>query len=157
MKLGNGFAPIPRLFGEKISVCLGTDGAASNNSLDMLGEMRLAALIHKGNTLDPVCLPASEVMAMATVNGARAAGFPDVGRIEPGYKADIILINTDKPHICPVNDPRSAVIYSARADDVDTVIVGGKLLMRERELLGMDEERIMSKAREIAGRIKTGD
>ena len=155
LKLGNGFSPVARLLEEGINVCLGTDGSASNNNLNMFEEIHLAALIHKGNGRDPQCLPASRVLQMATENGAKAAGFADVGRLAPGCKADLILIDVDKPHLCPVNDPKSALVYSVQAADVDTVMIDGRIVMRGRVLTDLDEERIMAEVREIARRVCT--
>ena len=153
LKLGNGFAPAARLLSEGINLCLGTDGCASNNNLNMFEEMHLAALIHKGSLGGPQAMPAASVIEMATANGAKACGFPDVGELAPGKKADIILINTDAPHLCPMHDARSAVAYSVQASDVDTVIIAGNIVMRGRELLSIDEERVKSKVREIARRV----
>jgi len=153
LKLGNGFAPAARLLDENINLCLGTDGAASNNNLNMFEEMHLAALIHKGTAGDPQAMPAGRIIEMATANGARACGFGDVGELAPGNKADVILLNTGALHLCPVHDARSAVVYAAQAGDVDTVIVGGEIVMRGRELLCLDEERVKAKVREIAQRI----
>lgn len=153
LKLGNGFAPAGRMLREGINLCLGTDGSASNNNLNMLEEMHLAALIHKGVSKDPLCVPASQVIDMATTNGALAAGFKDVGKIATGYKADIILIDTNKPHLCPVHDVKSAVVYAMQAADVDTVIINGQVVMQNRQLVGLDEELIMAKVREIAKRV----
>jgi len=153
LKLGNGFAPVARLLNEGVNVCLGTDGSASNNNVNLFEEMHLAALIHKGNSQNPQCLPASRVLQMATENGAKAAGFGEVGRLAPGYKADLILIDMDKPHLCPVNDPKSAVVYSVQAADVDTVMIDGKIVMQGRQLTGMDEARIMAEVGEIARRV----
>jgi len=153
LKLGNGFAPVRRLLDEGLNVCLGTDGSASNNNLNMFEEMHLTSLIHKGVSGNPECIPAAAVIDMATKNGAFALGFDDVGQIAPGNAADIILIDINKPHICPVNNVKSSIVYSVQAGDVDTVIVGGEILMRGRKLLSIDEELVMSKVKEIAGKI----
>jgi 5-methylthioadenosine/S-adenosylhomocysteine deaminase len=119
----------------------------------MLEEAHITSLIHKGHNLDPECIPASSLIKMMTENGANAAGFGDVGKIEEGYKADIILIDINKPHICPVNDFKSSIAYSIQGGDVDTVIVNGEILMKNRVLVSMNEELIMNKVREIANRI----
>ena len=153
LKLANGFAPVDRLAELGVNLCLGTDGSASNNNLNMFEEMHIAALIHKGYGKDPKSMPAGRVIKMATENGAKALGFENTGRIQPGYKADIILIDVDKPHICPVHDIKSAAVYSFQAGDVDTVMVDGNLLLKKGELVGMDEGLIMSKVREIAGKL----
>ncbi|NLD46268.1 MAG: amidohydrolase [Clostridiaceae bacterium] len=154
LKLGSGIARVPELLKRGINVSLGTDGAASNNNLNMFEELHIASLIHKGIHRDSDLLSAREVIRMATVNGAKAAGFEGItGTIENGMKADIIIIDTDKPHLCPVNDPVSAIVYSAQGADVDTVIVNGKIIMEKGEIKTIDEARVRHKVREIAGRI----
>ncbi|MCL2580576.1 MAG: amidohydrolase [Oscillospiraceae bacterium] len=153
LKLGNGFAPAPRLLNEGVNLCLGTDGCASNNNLNMFEEMHLAALIHKGDSQNPQVLPASQVVRMATENGGKALGFSDVGRLAPGYKADLILINANQAHLCPVNDPCSAVVYSVQAGDVDTVVIDGEVVMRGRRLAKIDEAQVIQKVCGIAQRV----
>lgn len=156
LKLGSGIARIKEMLDRGINVCLGTDGPASNNNLNLFEEMHMAALIHKGIHRNPVEVTAAQVIRMATSNGARAVGFGDeTGVIREGMKADIILIDTNKPHLCPVNDPVSAVVYSAQASDVDTVIIDGRVVMENRKLLTIDEELVMQKVREIASRFKS--
>jgi 5-methylthioadenosine/S-adenosylhomocysteine deaminase len=145
LKLANGVAPVKRLIEENITVCLGTDGAASNNNLNLFEEMHLTALIHKGINKDPECLNAQTVINMATKNGAEALGFKSLGVIEKGSQADIILIDLNKAHILPVNNLTSAIVYSAQGSDVDTVIVNGEILMRHRELKTIDEEELTAK------------
>ena len=114
----------------------------------MFEAMHLAALIQKGAAQDPELVTARQAFMMATVNGSRAVGFGDeTGILKPGMKADMILLDMDKPHLCPVNDPFSAVVYSAQASDVDTVIVDGNILMEKRELKTIDEERVMFEVR----------
>jgi 5-methylthioadenosine/S-adenosylhomocysteine deaminase len=142
LKLGSGIARVPRMLEMGINVCLGTDGAASNNNLNMFEEMNLAALIHKGAAMNPQLMKAESVLKMGTCNGAKALGFNDSGVIKEGMKGDIILIDTDKPHFYPQNNPVSAMVYSAQASDVDTVIINGKIIMQNRDLLNIDEERI---------------
>ena len=139
--LASGFARIPRMQELGIPIALGTDGAASNNDLDMFGEMHLAGLIHKGNSGDATVVNASSVISMATKSGARAMGFNDSGTLEVGMEADIILVDTTELHNTPMLDPVNALIYSAKASDVDTVIVRGKILMKGRELKTIDEEK----------------
>lgn len=142
LKLGSGIARVPEMLEMGINVCLGTDGAASNNNLNMFEEMNLAALIHKGVSMNPQVMNAHSVLKMGTCNGAKALGYEDSGIIKDGMKADLILIDTDKPHFYPKNNPVSSVVYSAQASDVDTVIVNGNIIMKNREFTDIDEERI---------------
>ena len=153
LKLGNGFAPVKKMIDAGLNVCIGTDGCASNNNLNMLEEMHLAALIHKGLNSDPQCMPASLIIDMATVNGAKAAGFDNTGSIIPGNKADISLIDISKVHMSPVNNIKSSLIYSAQASDVDTVIVGGKILMENRVISFVDEDAVIKKVKEITKKL----
>ncbi len=142
LKLGSGIARIPEMMDMGINVCLGTDGAASNNNLNMFEEMNLAAILHKGVAMNPQLMKAQDVLKMGTVNGARAIGFDDTGILSEGMKADIILVDTDKPHFYPKNDPMAMIVYSAQAADVDTVIVDGNILMKNRAFTHIDEEKI---------------
>ena len=153
LKLASGIAPIHQMLSRNIRVCLGTDGAASNNVLNMFDEMHLAALLHKGVNQSPTCVSAKDVFQMATSNGAAALGFSECGTIEPGKKADITIINMDKPHLTPCYNYLSTLIYSTQGADVETVIVDGRILMENRELTTIDEEKAMFKAREFARRI----
>jgi 5-methylthioadenosine/S-adenosylhomocysteine deaminase len=154
LKLGSGIAKIPEMLGLGLNVCLGTDGAASNNNLNMFEEMNLTALLHKGVRQNPLLINAGQVLRMATINGAKALNFEsEIGTIEKGKKADLTILNLDKPHLCPLNNPMSAVVYASQGSDVDTVIVNGNILMENRELKTMDEERIQYQVRKIAGRI----
>jgi 5-methylthioadenosine/S-adenosylhomocysteine deaminase len=154
LKLGSGISPVGKMLDAGVNVALGTDGAASNNNLNMFEEMHLSALIHKGAGYDPELVTAKQAFRMATANGALAAGFgDDSGVIRPGMKADLILLDMDKPHLCPINDPYSAVVYSAQASDVDTVIVDGRILMENRELKTIDEERVKHEVRKISQKL----
>ncbi len=154
LKLGSGIAKVPDMLSKGINVCLGTDGAASNNNLDMFEEMNLAALIHKGANRNPTLVGAADAVRMATVNGAKALGFEnETGCIRKGMRADIIILDTEKPHLCPVNNPVSAAVYSAHGMDVETVIVDGNILMEGRELKTIDEELIRHKAGKTAQKI----
>lgn len=154
LKLGSGIANVPLMLKKGINVALGTDGTASNNNLDMFEEMHIAALIHKGVQMQPTLVTAEEVLKMATVNGAKAIGFEkEVGQIRKGMKADIILIDMDKPHIAPVNDYIPALAYCVQGSDVDTVIVDGNILMENRVLKTIDEEKAKSKVKEISKRV----
>ncbi|MDF2987946.1 MAG: amidohydrolase [Eubacterium sp.] len=153
LKLGSGIARVPEMLKLGINVCLGTDGASSNNNLNMFEEMNLAALIHKGVAMDPQLMKADTILKMGTSNGASAIGFTDTGKIAEGLKADIILIDTDKPHFYPKNNPLSTLVYSAQASDVDTVIVDGRILMQNREFTAIDEEKIKYEVHALSKRL----
>ncbi|MDU2065650.1 MAG: amidohydrolase [Sporomusaceae bacterium] len=144
MKLASGIAPVPELLAAKIPVGLGTDGTASNNNLDMIEEIRLAALLHKTNHFNPELLPAKEAVALATEQGAVCLGLDQqIGKLAVGYDADITLIDMHKAHWYPRHDRLSLLTYSANGSDVDTVLVKGKVLMENRQLLTLDVEQII--------------
>ncbi|RAP44402.1 amidohydrolase family protein [uncultured Methanosphaera sp.] len=145
MKLASGIAPVNDYIKNGINVGIGTDGVSSNNNLDMFSEMKLTALLQKVNTLDPKVLPAKETFDMATKNGAKALGV-NSGEIKEGKLADIILVNTNVPHMTPVRNPLSNIIYSALGTDVDTVICDGKILMENKELKTINEKKVISDA-----------
>jgi 5-methylthioadenosine/S-adenosylhomocysteine deaminase len=130
---------------------LGTDGAASNNNLDLLEEMKLAALLQKVTTLDPTAMPAKSVFDMATRGGAAALGLEDeIGTIEVGKKADLILVDMKSSSLTPLRNPISHLVYSANGADVDTVICNGEMLMKNRELLTINEAEVISRAEEAS-------
>lgn len=153
MKLASGMAPVCKLQKAGINVSLGTDSACSNNNLDMFQELRAATFVAKVRDLDPLALPAAQTLEMATVCGAKALGIGDVGTLAPGMKADLILIDTDKPHFYPQHDLISHLVYTASGNDVDTVIVDGQILMEKRQMLTMDEEKVMAEAESAAARL----
>jgi len=153
MKLASGVAPVPRLLQEGVCVGLGTDGAASNNNLDMLEEVRLAALLHKVDSLDPLAVPALEAIRMGTEYGAQAVGLKDTGRLAAGQQADIALISLQNTAFCPKHNLVSLLVYSARSGAVDTLLAAGKVLMEKGELKTLDEERIMFEAQRCADRL----
>ena len=153
MKLASGVAPVPRLLKEGIVTALGTDGASSNNNLDMLEEVNLAAMLHKVNEYDPLAIPAFEALKMGTEYGAKAVGIDKLGRLEAGCKADITLWNMNSPAWFPRNNLVSLLVYAANAGSVDTVICGGKVIMENNELKTMDEERICYEAQRCAERL----
>jgi len=129
----------------------GTDGAASNNDLNMLGEMRTAALLQKGVQEDPKPLTTMQVLEMATINSARAYGLDGwLGSLEAGKKADIVLLDFDKPHLTPCHDVYASLIYSADRLDVDTVIIDGRLQLQSGHLTNLDEREIMADVRAVA-------
>ncbi|MBN2883849.1 MAG: amidohydrolase family protein, partial [Clostridia bacterium] len=150
MYLASGFADIPSMQKHGITVALGTDGAASNNDLDMFGEMNLAGLIHKGHSGDATVMDAASVVEMATANGAATIGFEDSGRLYEGMNADIILIDTNSAHNTPMLNPVNALVYSTKGSDVDTVIVNGRILMQSKELKTIDEEKLRYTINKIA-------
>lgn len=153
MKLASGVAPVPEMLKAGLCVALGTDGASSNNNLDMLEEVRLAALLHKVHTLDPLAVPAWEAVRMGMEEGARAVGIKNLGRLEKGALADIVLLDMSRAEWCPKFDLVSLLAYSASSRSVDTVMVNGRVLMEKRELLSLDEERICYEANRCAMRI----
>lgn len=151
MKLASGTAKIHDLLKFGITVGIGTDGAACNNSFDMFESMKFAALLQKAYYADPTVLPAEKVLRMATVEGAKALGLENiVGSLEVGKKADLILINFEKPHLTPTHDFYANLVYSAHGSDVDTVIVDGEILMENRKVKTLDESGVMKKARKTA-------
>jgi 5-methylthioadenosine/S-adenosylhomocysteine deaminase len=146
LKLGSGIAPIAKLLDEGVSVSLGADGAACNNRLDMFTEMRTAALLQKV-LHGPEVLPADRVLRMATIDGAKALGLEsEIGSIEVGKRADLSLIRLDRLHATPVRDVVSTLVYSAEADDVETAIIDGEVVMKERGLLTLNESETISTA-----------
>lgn len=155
MKLASGIAPITAMQERGIIVGLGTDGAASNNNLDMFQEMDTAAKLEKVGRLDPTVMPATTVTRMATRHGAAVLGMDHLtGSIEPGKKADIILIDMDKPHLTPLYNEYSHLVYAVNGHDVITSIINGKIVMEERQLLTIDETAVMNRVRAIAERIR---
>lgn len=155
MKLANGIPPVSDMLEAGVTVGLGTDGCASNNTLDMIKEMSTAAKLHKVAALDPTVMDAKTTVRMATINGAKALGLNHLtGSLDVGKKADIILIGLDKPHLTPIYNEYSHLVYAAGGADVDTVIINGKVVMEDRRLLTLNESDIMHQVREIAVNIK---
>jgi 5-methylthioadenosine/S-adenosylhomocysteine deaminase len=155
MKLASGIAPVPQYLAAGITVGLGTDGAASNNDLDMFEAMRFAALLHKVKTGDPRSLPAATALEMATINGARALGLDKtIGSIEVGKRADLVIVDTGKARMTPLYDPVSHIVYAAHGDDVRTVMVNGRVLMRDRSMLTLDEAAVLAEARKLASAVR---
>lgn len=153
LKLASGIAPVPAMLAAGVNVALGTDGAASNNNLDMLEEMRLAALIHKGATGDPLAIPASQALIMATAAGAQALQLPRVGCIAAGWRADLVLWDIRGAHWYPRNDLCSLLVYAAQPHDVHTVIIDGEIILDNREFTTLDEEKILCEAQVCAARL----
>jgi len=156
MKLALGVAKIKDLTDLGVTVGIGTDGPASNNDLDMFGNMKIAALLQKVQYMNPTVLPAQKVLEMATIDGARALRLEKaVGSLEVGKKADIILLDFRKPHLTPLHNIYANIVYSARGSDVDSVIVDGNILMEKREVKTLDEEEVMERAQKTASDLLT--
>lgn len=158
MKLASGIAHISKYLSKEINVSIGTDGASSNNNLCMWEEMRSASLLQKVSTLDPCILNAYQTLQLATVNGAKTMGMENkLGILEEGALADVILIDLNKPHLYPQFDPITHLVYSARNEDVNTVIVDGKILVDNRKLLtaNLDEvcNEVEMRAKRIAAKV----
>ena len=155
MKLASGTAPVPALRSARVPVGLGTDGAASNNDLDMFDAMRTAALLHKHESGDPRALPARAVLEMATIEGARALGLAgSVGSLEPDKRADLIVVGMTSARQTPLYDPASHLVYASRGDDVQTVVVNGRVLMRDRKMLTLDAAAVIAEANAQAARVR---
>ena len=151
MKLANGFAPINAMLNKGINVALGTDGSASNNNVNLFEEMHLAALVNKAVTEDAESVPANQVIRMATINGAKALGLEnEIGSLEVGKRADLILLDANKPHYFPRHNPTSSIVYSAQAADVRTVLVNGKILMENYNHKTIDVQETMQQAELMA-------
>ena len=155
MKLASGVAKVPALQRAGVTVGLRTDGAASNNDLDMFEAMRQAAFLHKLTTSDPRTLPAKTALAMATIDGARALGMDrQIGSLEAGKRADLILVSVAGARQTPMYDPLSHLVYVARGDDVTTTIVNGKILMRDRKVLTLNEADVLKEANAHAAKVR---
>nr|WP_241997147.1 amidohydrolase [Halorubrum sp. SD626R] len=149
MKLASGMAPVQRLRDAGVTVALGTDGAASNNDLDVFDEMRDAAMLGKLAADDASAVPAEAAVEMATAAGADAIGLPG-GRIEPGAAADLAVVDLDAPHLTPVHDPVSHLAYAARGSDVRHTVCDGRVLMRDRDVLTLDADAVRARAADAA-------
>jgi 5-methylthioadenosine/S-adenosylhomocysteine deaminase len=151
MKLASGTSPVAKMMEKGVNLSLGTDGAASNNNMDMLEEMKIATLQQKVANLDPTVLKADEVFKMANIGGATALGLEkEIGTIDVGKKADIVLVDMKAPHLTPYRHPISHLVYSAKGGDVDTVICNGQILMQEKEVMVLDEKEVITQAEECA-------
>ncbi|MER6186537.1 amidohydrolase [Streptomyces sp. NPDC001652] len=144
LKLGCGIAPVPRLLSAGVTVGLGTDGAVSSNTLDVLGAVRQAALVHKAGG-DPTAVGAEQAVRMATIEGARALGLGErLGSLEAGKRADLVVLDLDAPHLRPVHDPWSTLAYAAHSADVRDTVVDGRVLLRDRVLTTLDERTVIA-------------
>lgn len=149
-----GFARVPEMIDRGIPVSIGTDGAPSNNRMDMMDEMYLTSLIHKGRTLSPLTLPAEKVLEMATMNGAKSVLWDDeIGSLEVGKKADLIVLNPDSAGSLPLHDPVSNIVYSMHSSNVESTMCNGEWLMRDRKIMTMDEQTILQEAKERSAAI----
>jgi len=154
MKLASGTAPVPEFLQVGLSVGIGTDGCASNNNLDMFQEMDFMAKVHKARLLDPTVMDARQVLTMAAREGAKAIGLGDeIGSIEVGKRADVIIVDTHKPHLTPLYDPASHLVYAASGSDVRDVVIDGRLIVKDRALLTMDVEDVMEQMTSLARHI----
>jgi 5-methylthioadenosine/S-adenosylhomocysteine deaminase len=155
MKLASGLAPVADLLARGVPVSLGTDGCASNNNLDMLTEMDTAAKLAKVRGLDPTALPARQTLALATRVGAQVLGLEkEVGRLAQGLQADLVVIDCDQPHLTPLYDPYSHLVYAVTGADVQTVMVAGRLLVQDRQLLAFDVAETLARARELGRKVR---
>jgi len=155
MKISSGISPIPKLLDKGVKVGLGTDGVASNNNLSMIQELHTMSLLHKVNTMDPTVIPAEQAVRIATIGSAEVLGKDkEIGSLEVGKNADIILIDTNKPHTTPIYNVFSTITYSLYGNEISDVIVGGKEIMRDYNILTLDQHRIMAEAKTVAEDIK---
>lgn len=155
LKLASGVSPVPAMVAAGVKVGLGTDGAASNNTLNLLRDMQLAALLHKGIAGDPTVLPARTMLELVTINGARVLGLENIGTLVEGREADLICVAVDGPHTAPMYDPFSHLVFAARSSDVRHVMIHGQVVVRNHELQTMDRERIEAQAREFSENVRS--
>lgn len=154
MKISSGVAPVTAMLREGVCVTLATDGSSSNNDLDLWEEMRSAAFLQKVEQMNPLVMPAYEVLKMATVNGARAMGHEgELGVIREGALADLVVVDLEKPHLQPIHDPVADLVYCGKASDVDTVIVDGRVVVENRTIVGLDLKALYRKVNEAVNRI----
>lgn len=150
LKLASGVMPLEKMQRAGVNIALGTDGCASNNTLNLFEEIRVAAILHKGVSGDPTCVSPAQVLSMASVNGARAMGFEDVGLIREGQRADIILVDTACAHMTPCHDPAVGIVYSAQGSDVFMTMVDGRVLYQDGEFKTLYPQQVLRKAQEAA-------
>jgi 5-methylthioadenosine/S-adenosylhomocysteine deaminase len=155
MKLASGTAPVSKYLAAGVAVGIGTDGAASNNDLDMFEAMRQAALLHKLVDNDPRSVPAYTALEMATMGGARVLGMEaTIGSLEPGKRADVLVVGMRQARQTPLYDPISHLVYVTRGDDVETTIVNGKVLMQGKRVLTLDEAAVLREARQVSAQVR---
>lgn len=146
LKLGSGFAPIKKMHEKGVRVCIGTDGAAANNNLNMLEEIHLAALCNKGIHHDSSFLSPQEIVKMGSLNGAISQGRTDCGLIKEGYRADLIVVDMDKPHLQLLHDPLANLVFSAQSDDICMTVIDGRIVYNQGEYTGVDQEKVIFEA-----------
>jgi 5-methylthioadenosine/S-adenosylhomocysteine deaminase len=155
MKLASGAAPVTKYLQAQVALGLGTDGAASNNDLDMFEAMRQAAFLAKLSTRDPTAVSAKVALDLATIGGARALTMErTIGSLEPGKRADLIAVSMDSARQTPMYDPISHLVYATRGDDVRTTIVDGKILMKDRRVRTLDRAAVIAEANRLAVRVR---
>lgn len=156
LKLASGLCPVSNLQSSGVNVALGTDGTASNNDLDMFGEMRMASLLAKGTSGDPTALPAHETLKLATLNGARALGMEErIGSIVPGKSADLVVIDLSGIATQPIYDPVSQIVYSSTRDQVTDVWINGRRVLKEQQLTLMDESALQNEVASWGKKIRS--
>jgi len=154
LKLASGISPVPKMLQHGVTVSLGTDSPCSNNAADMFEVMKVAALLHKGVNRNPTVLSAQQVLKMATLDGARALCWDnEIGSIEVGKRADLAIINFEKPHLCPLYNEFSHLVYAAKSSDVETVIINGKIVMENRRLTTLDVYKVMEMVEKAKNRL----
>jgi len=154
LKLASGISPVPKMLEHGVTVSLGTDSPCSNNAADMFEVMKVAALLHKGVNRNPTVLSAQQVLKMATLDGARALCWDnEIGSIEVGKRADLAIINFEKPHLCPLYNEFSHLVYAAKSSDVETVIINGKIVMENRRLTTLDVYKVMEMVEKAKNRL----
>ena len=154
LKLASGISPVPKMLEQGVTVALGTDSPCSNNTADIFEVMKTAAILHKGVNGNPTLMPAQKVLRMATLDGAKALSWDkEIGSIEVGKKADIVIVDFEKPHLCPVYNEVSHLVYAAKSADVETVIINGKIVMENRKLTTLNIEKVMKAAEKAKNRL----
>lgn len=155
LKLANGFAPVTKFLDAGINVCMGTDGASSNNALNMFRDLSVLTLVHKGNQKDALAVTAEQGFKIATINGAKAMCLDKVGEIREGWKADLVIMDLDRPSMRPVNNPVAALCYSASGYETETVIVAGRVCVENGKMVNVDVNEVYAKVEEICERLGT--
>jgi 5-methylthioadenosine/S-adenosylhomocysteine deaminase len=151
MKLASGIAPVPKILNSGITMGIGTDGCASNNTLDLFATMDVCAKIHKVNTFDPTAVDAQTVLKMATISGAKSIGLGDItGSLEIGKSADIIIIDIQKPHLTPIYSPLSHLVYAVKGSDVEDVLIAGKHVVKKRQITTLNTDEIIEEIRKLS-------